>query len=399
VNFISSYIWPIALFIAALNSNAIGQVFLETNSRRSFTVETFGTDCIPDPSNKLSLITLALNNSSIQRELRLSTQELEALINERTRNNGSFSSPMIETGPEEVGSARTRALIAIAIARNEAVLDEIISPSQWLRLREIAYQTEIARIGIANAIATGRLGRDIGIYDNQKSSLCTQANRIEAKAAVAIAKVLKAAQLELLSELTPTQRSTAQQCLGEPFNFRDDDTSLFLRMQSTKPWNYSIPDPRVDQSLVSIIQNKSVQAELEFSESESATFTRLFEEFKVNGNVSVLTEVLTRERWTRLKELDYQIEIARIGMGKAITNGYLARDVGVDENQKVLLLKRASEIEKDTDAKVAKIASEAQTEFLGKLVPEQRDKAINLLGSQAFRCRPDDFTTYLSLDK
>src|SRR5690606_16910355 len=97
-------------------------------------------------------------------------------------------------------------LITEPFGKQNAILDEIVSPAQWERLRQIAYQVEVGRIGFANALTEGRLGDDSGVHEQQTELVQRKAKEAEAKAKADILKILARMQDEILAELTPEQR-------------------------------------------------------------------------------------------------------------------------------------------------------------------------------------------------
>lgn len=178
---------------------------------------------IPDPNNKLSLASL-LNNPSVAKALGIGEAESQVLKSTLEANYGSFNSVRY-VRPD--GSLPTSAEEIIAFrdaqhAKSTQLLDEVIAPHQWEKLRQLAYQTEVARIGLGDAFVRGRLGQDVGIVENQKTNISEKSAKIEARLESAITKLLLDAQNELLLELSSEQREKAKKCLGMPFLFRDN---------------------------------------------------------------------------------------------------------------------------------------------------------------------------------
>ena len=118
----------------------------------------------------------------------------------------------------ELASAASRGLVE----KNKQLVDELLTPAQWKRLRQIAFQVEIARIGLGKALTEGRFSPEVGIHENQKTHIVEKAEEIEARTAETISRLLANAQRELLSELAPEQRAKAVDAMGEPFFFRDE---------------------------------------------------------------------------------------------------------------------------------------------------------------------------------
>ncbi len=72
-------------------------------------------------------------------------------------------------------------LIAESRKQSEAALEEILLPNQLKRIRQLAYQVEIAKLGLSESLTDGRLGKDIGVNDNQKQHLAEKAAAVEAE--------------------------------------------------------------------------------------------------------------------------------------------------------------------------------------------------------------------------
>lgn len=82
---------------------------------------------------------------------------------------------------------------------------------------------------MGQAITSGRLANDAGVTENQKANLQLKAARAEAKLAATIKKAIAEAQAEVLSELSTEQRQKAEELLGEPYFFRDEFSTSFVR--------------------------------------------------------------------------------------------------------------------------------------------------------------------------
>ena len=177
---------------------------------------------IPDPNNLTSLVSL-VRNITVARAIGLSSEQQTLLNNYFSKNGGSFNVRIIK--PEDIMS-KTREEADREyknwLAENRSILDEILSPEQVARLKQAAYQVEVGRIGIGEALATGALGRDCGVNENQKTHLLQAAAKAEERAQKEIAAILARTQQEVLAELSPQQRKAAGELLGKPFYFRDD---------------------------------------------------------------------------------------------------------------------------------------------------------------------------------
>lgn len=175
-----------------------------------------------DPNNKSALFSL-LNNESIRRELQLSDEQQQGakkILDESARKLNDLVRSSIQQGMS-LRDAGVAELMAANRQQAEAAIEEILLPDQLKRIRQLAYQVEVSRLGLGPALTSGRLGKEIGVNDNQKQNLSEKAATIEEEARVAIARIRAAAQAKLLSELSTEQRTTAEDLLGNYFLFEE----------------------------------------------------------------------------------------------------------------------------------------------------------------------------------
>lgn len=181
--------------------------------------EISGGYAIPDPDDKLELASL-LRNPTVVNAIGVRGPQLEAIEKTLAENQGSFGFTF-QTGGELPSKEELETRQQLKYSKSVAVLDELLSPDQWKMLRQAAFQSEIARIGLASAFANGRLGAVIGVTENQKAHLLEKGNQIQAKVELKIIELLREAQRELVAELGTEQRLRATEELGNPFIFRD----------------------------------------------------------------------------------------------------------------------------------------------------------------------------------
>jgi hypothetical protein len=101
-----------------------------------------------------------------------------------------------------------------------AAMEEIVTPAQLARLKTLAFRYEISVIGLPRALASGRLGDEVGVYPNQHERILRVGAEIDARLQEEIRQLRKAAETQLLKELSPEQRQKAEQVLGEYFLHR-----------------------------------------------------------------------------------------------------------------------------------------------------------------------------------
>lgn len=93
-----------------------------------------------------------------------------------------------------------------------------------------------------------------------------------------------------------------------------------------------------------------------------------------------LDEFLTPGQAKRLVELMLRLEVHRLGLGEALTEGRLSIAAGVHNEQVERLVRRAAVIQAETDAAIQKLKQEAEKRLFDELAPEQRKNAIDALG-------------------
>lgn len=98
-----------------------------------------------------------------------------------------------------------------------SAIEELLTPDQQARLKQIAYRMEAVYIGFDHALTSGRLGKAAGVYDNQKHALSLRIRDLNAEALDAISKILVKLEEDVLEELSPEQRDRAKALLGKPF--------------------------------------------------------------------------------------------------------------------------------------------------------------------------------------
>lgn len=218
---IRASVWIVALVPVCVfaQSGVVSKVGVAKN-------EFFDSYAIPNVNNQMSLASL-LSNPAITKELNMEEEQKKSLVDAVRKANGSFNTVHVQLpAGVSLSSEEFEKLNEYAVlkrAERNAFLDEVLTPGQWARLKQLAYQTEVARVGLGEAFSTGQLGRDVEVYENQITHLRERAGEIETKAAAAITKILADAQAELIAELTLEQQERAKACLGTPFMFREND--------------------------------------------------------------------------------------------------------------------------------------------------------------------------------
>ncbi len=195
-----------------------------------------------NPDDRSQLFNL-LANDSVKQELQLtdeqlggvrqimkaSQQRLTSLIRESMRDRADSGAPVRLDGEE------LRNLMLENRDQAEAAIEEILLPEQLKRIRQLAYQVQIAREGLGQALVSGRLGQEIGVHEDQKQQLLDRAAKIDADARQAIIAIRVKAREQLLAELTPEQRNSAESLLGPYFEYEEASLGQQLQQAMKRP--------------------------------------------------------------------------------------------------------------------------------------------------------------------
>ncbi|MCF7961131.1 MAG: hypothetical protein K9M08_10335 [Pirellula sp.] len=174
--------------------------------------------------SKWSLASLAAN-SAVAKEVGLSEKqrlELRKLLREMRRSL-PWISVRASVGQELQNPEDVTLRIDSQNAKNAQLLDSILTPLQWERLKQVAFQIEVASLGFGEALTNGLLGAEVGIADSQKASIREKAKRIEDNLSIAIEKLFFDASGEMFRELTTEQQQRARTAVGSAFYVRDLD--------------------------------------------------------------------------------------------------------------------------------------------------------------------------------
>jgi Spy/CpxP family protein refolding chaperone len=101
---------------------------------------------------------------------------------------------------------------------------------------------------------------------------------------------------------------------------------------------------------------------------------------KVNADVEKrLKKVLLPHQFDRLKQIDLQVRLQQRGAG-ALTSGELAETLGLSDEQREKLERRAAEVQQELEQQISQLRIDARNKMLDVLTPEQRAKLESLLG-------------------
>ena len=169
-----------------------------------------------------------LNNPSVQKDLQLVDEQLNQIrqinkdfgkrisekVNEMRDENGNFN---FSTGTD-FGQ-----LIADLKEQQKAEIENILLPNQQDRLKQVARQMKMKRMGSEKAI-TKVMAEELGISDEQKKKIAEKSKKLQADLEKKIAELRAKAKKELLEELSQDQRDKLEELLGDEFVVKDEDS-------------------------------------------------------------------------------------------------------------------------------------------------------------------------------
>ena len=98
-------------------------------------------------------------------------------------------------------------------------MEGILLPNQVKRLEQISRQTRM-RMGGQGGANPDLLATELKLSDDQKEKLKVKAEEVAKKLQEKMTKIRKEAEDDLLSVLTPEQRTQWKEMIGEPFEFQ-----------------------------------------------------------------------------------------------------------------------------------------------------------------------------------
>ncbi len=96
-------------------------------------------------------------------------QESQKRISETVRANMAAGKGNFGAGISE--------LVAESRKASEAAIEEILLPEQLSRVRQLAYQVEIAQLGLGEGAHIGTVGKEIDVHEDQKATPNRQGSR------------------------------------------------------------------------------------------------------------------------------------------------------------------------------------------------------------------------------
>ncbi len=99
-------------------------------------------------------------------------------------------------------------------------------------------------------------------------------------------------------------------------------------------------------------------------------------------NEEDLNEILPPSAFERLRQCVLQAELAKLGLARALTEGFVGEEVQIHEEQKSNITQKAERIQAELDEAIKKLQAEAIVKLSMELTPEQRNKLRRFLVSR-----------------
>jgi hypothetical protein len=165
---------------------------------------------IPDPAALICLVGLA-SNSSVANAIDMHAAEIATLAEMHANAKGPIALVGYRFGDE-------REAIEKSIVQK---LESMYNEKQRERLKQIAFQVEVYRLGIVDSLTVGYLGREIVVTELQAMQLRSDSAELVQKATEEASKEIQLAREQVFLNLDPKQRSKAMSLLGQVFLFRE----------------------------------------------------------------------------------------------------------------------------------------------------------------------------------
>lgn len=196
----------------------------------------------PDPKSDWELLKFASEEPDVASYLGISKQ----MIDQVTQHFAAGEADQVKIFRELKAQGRSEEITEKIIQYRQDFLrdsDEILTPEQMDKLRQVALRVEVIRIGLPDALVRGRLAETVGTYEGQKSDLYRKAKQIEKETQLKITELLRQSESETLALLTPEQRQKAEEALGETHDYVETSRvrKMFQNVLESKGDDLSFP--------------------------------------------------------------------------------------------------------------------------------------------------------------
>ncbi len=304
--------------------------------------------------------------------------------------------------------------------RNEAIamLEELLTPEQKERLKQLNYRIEIANIGLAKSVERGFLSKRVALNADQKSIVVEKAHEYEKDLAAAFFNARVAAEEQILAELAPDQRQRVESAIGAPWFYetQSDTQTEYRRLlraelqakvsrgNSSEAFASSVAvafhplgtdqvfaglHPNIGAHMLEALEDQQVRDGLGLSNSqceaveelsETRRKTLLLAEFDQRVKDD-LREILGEESLERLSQLMLRQSIAIAGIAHSLTRGRLSAIGNVYVQQRERLVRKVWDVQQGVESAIEEAIAAAEDRFLECLSPQQQESFRDALGT------------------
>jgi hypothetical protein len=279
---------------------------------------------------------------------------------------------------------------AYRLARAQGV-EEILRPQQLQRLRQIAYRIEVSSIGLAAALAEGRLGEVLDVTQSQSDIIWRRGQRLEQQRDRMIRNVKIQSEAEVRALLDPEQSKLLVATIGEYYRLPVLAFQTGNRLLLGSPLDPA--DALYQLQLMS--SDEEIQGELSLTQSQRDAVRNWFAQRRFVPQLAgpaptnsqgrteaeeYLREHLDKNQVERVKQLAYRQEVSATDLSQALARGRLGKVIAIREDQLEPLLQKGSTVRAREQAEILKIQQEYEDQLLENLFPSQRKKCLETLG-------------------
>jgi hypothetical protein len=273
-------------------------------------------------------------------------------------------------------------------------ISRILTDIQMDRLDQLVHYVEIAYITLPKALAEGKLGREVGVYENQMTQIISKGEEIIEESVARISNIQATTHQEILKLLPPESKDKATGVLGSYFeigswavagrDYREDQKEESTQKAGeTGVSADTLPSgiQATPSMLLSLLVHSEVQQELDLTPDQVDGINEAKSRKKGGDDTSeLLSELLLPNQAQRVQQLFHYVELKQSGYAEAITAGKIGKALGVPSQSAPTLRPRIHDLETKRDQQCRSIMEKTHERILDLLSSEQRRKAEQLLG-------------------
>ena len=166
-----------------------------------------------------------LQNAGVRKELQIGEVQYRDFLRLKdtitAELNGKIVSRLLEDNAQ-FDPVRLREQIANLRNGVSAEMEKLFVPAQLERLKQLAYQTQMAKRSVVDVLTSEPVASELNLSDKQKADLRKAAHEIEQEFAREVAKLRTKAKQKLFSRLKSDQQRKLSKIVGDEFDYQSD---------------------------------------------------------------------------------------------------------------------------------------------------------------------------------